>query len=236
MAVVAPARVKMETETATLDLTGMPAGQRLISLCEAFDRLAAGEALHLLTGQDPAPLLASLQSERKGLFEWSPLGQEGGALRVEVAKRSAAPGEQRRLTEALAWDHARLHGLLVQCVGALGSARAEDARRCLARLQHGLVRHIRFEELLLFPVFEARTGLPTTGPTAVLRDEHREILRLVEDWRQDPADLAVEAGALRELLAKHHRKEEAILYPTTDRLLAPSESDALVARIQGFRE
>jgi uncharacterized protein (DUF2249 family) len=221
-----------------LDLTDVPSARRMPDLRDAFDRLAAGQALQVVTHQDPGPLLVGLQSERKGLFEWSPLGREAGAIRVEVVKRRAEPGALRRVTEALAWDHARLQSLLTGCLGALRSARADDARRCLAHLHHGLARHIRFEELILFPVFEARTGLPASGPTAVLRAEHREVLRLLEEWRADPDALSFESAKreLGELLTKHHRKEEAILYPTTDLLLTAAESDALVARIQAFQE
>ena len=105
-----------------------------------------------------------------------------------------------------------------------------------AEFELGLRRHIGFEEEILFPGFEAGTGMsPQAGPTAVMRIEHREIERLLEAIRgalagiADPLPLRTE---LHRVLAAHNMKEEQVLYPMTDRALGPEESDILVSRIQ----
>ena len=225
-------------EPATLDLRRSSPAERPQAVREAFDALPPGEALVLLSHDHPRSVLVDLQSQRKGLFEWSPLGQEHQTWSVELVRRAATAGDLRTLTEALAWDHDRLQGLESRCFEALAAGDHETAQRLFRAFDHGMARHLRFEEELLFPVFEAKTGLPQVGPTAVLRAEHAEIQRLVsslDERLQAAARTPPEQhGELRSVLQKHHRKEEAILYPTTDRLLTAAESDALVARLQSF--
>jgi uncharacterized protein (DUF2249 family) len=219
-----------------LRLEAKAPGERGARLCLAFDRLASGESLLLSTHDDPGALLAGLQAERMGLYEWAPLGPGPDAFWVEVFRREAEPGSLRRLTEAMSWDHRRLDRLQMGCLDALRARDLDQARLCLARLRYGLARHMRFEEQVLFPVFEARTGLPASGPTAVLREEHRTILADLDAWPElKGLDAAAESWRpLPALLESHQRKEEGILYPTTDQLLSAAESDLLVARIQAF--
>src|SRR5262249_11512422 len=148
--------------------------------------------------------------------------------RVEIARRQADPGAPRRLTEALAWDHAHLDHLEKRANAALLAGEGSAARRLYRGFRRSLNRHIRFGEEVLFPVFDVKTGLPQGGPTAFLRSEHREIRMLLEGLLQavdDSPGAVVEArGALREMLAEHDRKEESILYPGADLLLTEAES------------
>jgi len=106
-------------------------------------------------------------------------------------------------------------------------------------LGQGLERHFVLEEQFLFPLFEERSGMgPGTGPTEVMRSEHREIVRLLGEILRtigDPAKLPDEKrAAFHEILEEHHLKEEGMLYPAMDEVLTPEEGDALVSRIQGF--
>lgn len=225
----------------TLDCRGVSAAVRDAAVLEAFDGLRPGETLVFQSGGRPSAALERLQRERKGLFEWSPL-EEGSALwRIEVLRRSARKGELRAITEALSWDHDRLDALEASAFEARGAGAFELAARIYSAFAQGLKRHIRFEEELLFPAFEACTGLsPTLGPTAVMRSEHREIVSLLEAIAADigasrPAtDLVRKRRAFHDVLGGHNFKEEQILYPGTDRALSAAESDELVARIQAL--
>lgn len=49
-----------------------------------------------------------------------------------------------------------------------------------AELVLGLGHHIQVEEQIFFPVFEERTSMRNTGPTAVMRHEHRDIESMLE--------------------------------------------------------
>jgi iron-sulfur cluster repair protein YtfE (RIC family) len=100
----------------------------------------------------------------------------------------------------------------------------------------GLLRHLRIEEELLFPVFEARSGM-LNGPTDVMRDEHRQVRMALALMRRglQQTDTATYLDGLRffaSVLPDHNAKEEHILYPTLDSLLRPSERAALVSRLQ----
>jgi hemerythrin-like domain-containing protein/uncharacterized protein (DUF2249 family) len=224
--------------TAALDVSSLPAALRDGTVLAAFDHLGAGETLRVVSAAAAPELLDLLQEQRKGLFEWSPLGEKPGRCEVEIARRLAVPGALRSVTEALEWDHDRLDRLGINALQAFRAGDLDAARRLCAAFHQGLDRHMRFEEQLLFPVFEMRTGLPHRGPTYVMRAEHRDIRAAVGDLCRalqngDPT-LEEQHRALRELIHEHNRKEEAILYPGTDRLLSAAESDALVARVQAF--
>jgi len=80
----------------------------------------------------------------------------------------SAPSINDFLTE----DHDRLDGLLetFQEWRAKDSAKAKDF---LTQFTVGLQRHLRWEESILFPLFEQMTG--QSGLTNTLRSEHEEI-------------------------------------------------------------
>ena len=206
------------------------------SILEAFDGLVPGESLVVAGDHDPRELLRRLQADRKGLFEWSPLEIGPPCFRTEVSRRAAEPGARREVTEALAWDHDRLEALDKRAFELFAGGDAPGARASWSAFSVGLRRHIRFEEEILFPTFEEKLGIaPANGPTAVMREEHREIERLIDSigraFAGAGAPLALRPD-LHRLLGEHNMKEEHVLYPGTDRCLGPDERDALVARIQ----
>jgi uncharacterized protein (DUF2249 family) len=203
----------------------------------AFDDLDPGESLVVVADHDPREVLRWLAAEKKGLFEWSPLETGPSSFRTEISRRAAKPGARREVTEALAWDHDRLDALEQRAFASFAGGDPEGARPTWSEFSVGLKRHIRFEEEILFPTFEEHVGIsPAEGPTRVMRDEHREIERLLEAighaFSGGAAALALRED-LRTLLGQHNLKEEHVLYPGTDRCLDPEERDALVARIQG---
>lgn len=231
--------MRMETTTRTLpelcDLRG--AADPAPLLLTAFDRLAAGESLVALVASAAArTALGALQADRKGLFEWSVL-EAGDPLRVEVLRRNASPGELRGVTEALAWDHDRLDAMESAAFAARAAGDLRRAERLLAPFVVGLSRHIRFEEEVLFPVFEQRLGFPPeAGPSGVMRYEHRQIevllARMAEEIGRPGAAAEETRARLHAVLGEHNMKEERIVYPHTDGALGPEAADALVARIQ----
>lgn len=230
----------MDTTTllaAPLDLTAAPDAP--VSILRLFDALEPGERLVADVPRAVAPLaLAALQAGRKGLFEWSILA-EGETLRVELLRRSVPEGELRGVTEALGWDHDRLEEIEAAAFAARAAGDFEKAVQLYGAFATGLRRHIRFEEELLFPVFERKLGFPPqAGPTAVMRYEHREIEALIAQIGAEIglADSGAEGtrARLHAVLGDHNMKEERILYPHTDGALGPEEADALVCDIQAF--
>ena len=235
---MSPASTTHEPAPRLIDVRCLAPRDRDAALLTAFDHLGPSETLLLVSAFPPREHLELLRRQRPGLFEWSALDHDTGRFKVAIARRKAAAGARRRVTEALEWDHDRLDGLLQQAMRGLRAGDHEAARGAYATFRHGLCRHIRFEEELLFPVFEMRTGLPHGGPTSVMRAEHRQIETLLEEiaraLEEAPAVVEELCRALRDALGDHNRKEELILYPGTDRLLTEAESDAQVARIQAY--
>jgi hemerythrin-like domain-containing protein len=90
------------------------------------------------------------------------------------------------------------------------------------------------EERVLFPGFEAKTG-QTMGPTQVMRAEHVQMRDLMGQMQ---AALAAEhedtylglSETLNMLMQQHNLKEENVLYPMADRVLA-AERDGLIGRM-----
>jgi regulator of cell morphogenesis and NO signaling len=134
-----------------------------------------------------------------------------------------APSINDFLTE----DHDRLDSLLE----SFQEWRAKDfdkARSFLAQFTMGLHRHLRWEEAILFPLFEQKTG--QTGLTNTLRGEHEEIrewLRaLGQKVEENDAACDHEEKMLVEELGGHNAREEYALYPELDRLLTDEERKA----------
>ena len=139
-------------------------------------------------------------------------------------------------------DHRRLDGLMEECKSQMETGDTTGAAGTFASFREGLDRHIRIEEEMVFPEFEAASGLgPAGGPTGVMRYEHAEIRRLLEavhDLLTGAAPSAAEfeqlTGSLVALLHEHNQKEERILYPTTDQMLPLQRLGSLCAKMREF--
>jgi regulator of cell morphogenesis and NO signaling len=130
------------------------------------------------------------------------------------------------ISALFAEDRDRLDGLLARFREKKFDNYAE-AKPFFREFKFGLQRHIVWEESILFPLFEEKTGLYGAGPTEVMRAEHRRIGACLEALhekvrRQDPESEAEEAALLGALEA-HNQKEEMVLYPMLDRLLSDAE-------------
>ncbi|TRZ70096.1 MAG: hemerythrin domain-containing protein [Rhodocyclaceae bacterium] len=91
------------------------------------------------------------------------------------------------------------------------------------RFVREMLAHFDAEENLLFPAFEAATGM-SSGPTQVMRMEHgqmRELLGQLESAQlaKDAETFAGVAETLLILMQQHNMKEENILYPMCDQAL-----------------
>lgn len=100
-----------------------------------------------------------------------------------------------------------------------------------------LETHFASEEELLFPAFEAATGM-TSGPTEVMRGEHRQMRDLLAQMQaaveaRDSDTFGGAAETLLILMQQHNMKEENILYPMCDNALGSSDVGAsLVERLK----
>src|SRR4051812_44740686 len=102
-----------------------------------------------------------------------------------------------------------------------------------------LHRHLGWEEAILFPLFEEKTG--QTGLIRTLLGEHQEIRERLEalngKLEQGDADDSYEEKMLVEELGGHNAREEYALYPEQDKLLSDEEKarlfEAMAAHSEG---
>ncbi|OOG28073.1 hemerythrin HHE cation-binding protein [Thioalkalivibrio denitrificans] len=131
-------------------------------------------------------------------------------------------------------DHGRCDELFAAAELA-ADARDSGTADAHARFVEAMEHHLRMEEEILFPAFEEASG-SRMGPTAVMRHEHEQMRQLFEDMSGALAedrfdDYLGMAETLLILMQQHNAKEEQMLYPMTDRMLAGSRQ-ALLARMQ----
>jgi iron-sulfur cluster repair protein YtfE (RIC family) len=154
-----------------------------------------------------------------------------------MSQSFGAPGPN--ITERFGHDHTRLDDLLQRFERLNGSDLAA-ARLVFAEFKAALERHMGCEEEVLFPMFEARTGMDDPGSTAVMRGEHHRLknyldqiqVALVQQW---PAPI-LDVLALEDLLMQHSQTEETVLYPALDSMLGSAERARAVAGMELFGE
>lgn len=218
----------------TLDIRALAAEQSLAQVLQRLNRLKPGQSLDVVTAHEPTPLLRAVLAEFPLAFDFSPLQPGPGQWRYHIYRRDTRP--QRSVTDYLAWDHDRLDALLES---SLDHARRQDWAGNLALAEdfsHGLQRHILIEEEILFPAFEAATGMHEGGPTLVMRHEHVDIKaclgQILEGARARNLDAMEQSRAnLLGVLVSHNMKEESILYPTTDRFHHDAALEQLVLKL-----
>ncbi|MEI7998461.1 MAG: hemerythrin domain-containing protein [Candidatus Omnitrophota bacterium] len=136
-------------------------------------------------------------------------------------------------------DHDELDGHLKK-FQELKHKNFAEAKPSFRSFKFGLQRHILWEEEMLFPIFESKTGMKDGGPTAVMRHEHvliKEALEtLHEKVRQHNPDSDQEETALISILKEHNNKEESVLYPAIDELTTEEEKKILFQQMEKVPE
>jgi len=144
------------------------------------------------------------------------------------------------VSDYLEADHRRLDDILLRTQAKVAAGDMAGAAVLFAPFHDGLLRHIRIEEDLVFPDFEAATGMGGGGgPTGVMRTEHTEIKRLLALLKTHLGSAAPAAAeferlraALVAVLSGHNMKEEQILYPMTDRMVPAARLRDLMSKIR----
>ena len=147
--------------------------------------------------------------------------------------------EQKTITEFFEQDHDRLDELFK----TFQQSKRSDfpkAKEAFKEFKFGLQRHIVWEEDLLFPIWEQKTGMSDSGPTPVMRNEHRQIGRQLEAIHQKVADQNPDSDqeeqTLLDLLGSHNRKEERALYPAIDKVTSPEERETVFGSMKSIPE
>ncbi len=127
------------------------------------------------------------------------------------------------VTEALSAHHRACDELFLAAESAAAERRWPECKAKIGAYRAEMVRHFDFEEQILFPAFEQATGM-THGPTTVMREEHSQMLELIEHLvdaasRSHSEDYLATSETMLVLMQQHNLKEEGVLYPECDALL-----------------
>ena len=147
--------------------------------------------------------------------------------------------EQNTISKFFEKDHDRLDELF-KTFQQLKRSDFPKAKEAFKAFKSGLQRHIVWEEDLLFPLWEEKTGMSDSGPTPVMRNEHRQIGQLLEAIHgkvaaQNP-DSDQEEQALLDMLGSHNRKEERALYPAIDQVAGAGERETVFQNMENIPE
>ena len=147
--------------------------------------------------------------------------------------------EQRTISAFYEQDHDRLDELF-KAFQKMKRSDFPKAKEAFKAFKFGLQRHIVWEEDVLFPLWEEKTGMSEGGPTFVMRAEHRQIGQQLEAIHgkvaeQNP-DSDQEEQALLDLLGSHNMKEERVLYPAIDQLTSAEERETVFRNMNDIPE
>ena len=147
--------------------------------------------------------------------------------------------EQKTITEFFEKDHDQLDELF-KTFQKLKRSDFPKAKEAFEEFKFGLQRHIVWEEDLLFPLWEKKTGRSEEGPTVVMRGEHRQIKQQLEAIHGKVAEQNPnsdkEEQALLDILGSHNRKEERALYPAIDQVAGAEERETVFESMKNIPE
>lgn len=147
--------------------------------------------------------------------------------------------EQKMIAAFYEEDHDRLDELfkIFQTSKRSDFTKAKEAFK---EFKVGLQRHIVWEEELLFPMWEEKTGMIEDGPTPMMRHEHSQIKQLLgaihQKIERQNLDTDQDEQALLTLLSAHNRKEERALYPAIDNVIAAEERATVFSNMNTIPE
>jgi hypothetical protein len=228
----------MHVPLETVDLRQETDSRLALAALAAVRELRPGRALRLLTREDPALLLRSLNLQLRDALAW---GSDLRADGWEATVRLALDTPVQDALDALTRDHRRLDELLGRVLRRLNAGDAAGARSLLDAFAAGLRRHVEAENLIVAPELGPQ---PAVEPLEVMLHEHDELLLQLEEvekcfaeaspavpeaWEVEPF-VAILSGTL----AKHEHREEANLFPIWAARLArrpAAEREALRQRV-----
>jgi hemerythrin-like domain-containing protein len=137
----------------------------------------------------------------------------------------------------LVHEHTLYEDLLSLCLEAVEVGDWGTVDRSFHELVTHLKRHMALEEEVLYPAYESAPNVPQ-GPTMALREEHTNIVGLIQDMARVIKTMNQEhvlecLVQLENLMVKHHEKEEDIFLPMAGHFLQASH-DELLRKLEEF--
>lgn len=140
--------------------------------------------------------------------------------------------------------HEELHEIFYRHQRALLRLDFSEAVRLLKQYGTALLKHMKDEEELLFPLYEERAPKVRGETIDVFLGEHEKMKLYLDLYENEVPTLAQEAEPERKILqvldsqttfkrlcGHHDTRERKVLYPTLDRLLTEEERASLMKMI-----
>lgn len=134
-------------------------------------------------------------------------------------------------------DHAKLDQLWAEFMAETHSA--QNAARLFQQFSDHIVKHMDLEDNVLFPLFDKHTGLEGgIGPTALVRRDHANILKLMETVKKTAATKDINkiqyaSNHLQRALNAHRERENQMQYPVLDNVVNDGKWFEILKRIYG---
>lgn len=144
------------------------------------------------------------------------------------------------LSSEMGDDHQRCDELFAIAEQVVESGQWPQAAQAHHDFIGAMEQHLQSEEQLLFPAFEQASGM-SEGPTSVMRYEHEQMRSLFGQMGQALAarnsdDYLGASETLLIMMQQHNAKEEQILYPMFDQMLAPQAATLLAQLATRLRQ
>ncbi len=128
-----------------------------------------------------------------------------------------------QISDFMTTDHTHCDHLFAEAENAVTDNDWETGQTRFESFQSATLHHFAREENVLFPAFEAKTGI-AHGPTVIMRSEHMDMREAMQGMqlalaRHDAESFLGLAETLLMLMRQHNMKEEQILYPMADHAL-----------------
>jgi len=138
------------------------------------------------------------------------------------------------IKEFMSQDHADCDEIFAQMEEAVGN-KSTDALEKFEIFQDSLTNHFKMEEMILFPMFEQKTGM-INGPTQVMVMEHEQMRELLSKMEsavevKDNDKFFGLSETLMILMQQHNMKEEQMLYTMIQEHLG-DDADHVISRMR----
>ena len=136
----------------------------------------------------------------------------------------------QNIKEYLTNDHRRCDDVFAKMEEQANSL-LTDAKDLTEKFVSDMERHFQREERVMFPEFEAKTGM-LNGPTEMMRQEHAQMRNLMQQMleaidKNDKDKFFGLSETLMILLQQHNMKEEQMLYSMAQQHLS-EDADRIV--------
>lgn len=141
------------------------------------------------------------------------------------------------ISDHMTSEHKRCDLLYLAAEKAALEGDWNTARQEYQKFHQSMKQHFEMEEKVLFPDFEEVQG-SDMGPTHVMRLEHEQMYTLMDNIQtaldaENKDEFMGEADTLLMFMQQHNAKEEMMLYPISDQILAP-QSEEVISRMQAI--